>query len=231
MKNPSVDKHFIAQFIPVQTRVLIPFKKNRVLYVSECDEFGIFMGVDFGHDKVYLKYNGAHLLLSYTKVNGYELCKIVDVNGKRTYRLPRSMSDMSNSLLRITGSGFARQTYIFTVDVIEKGATPTTLLDRFIFNSADICSIGYDESDGIYTVKETGVDKSLLYKDDDLICERTFDFANNTCTFDYSLTCYQQLFHAAESYKCLNYNNEEINENFVIIKKELDASSEQTEQY
>lgn len=217
----------------VKSRIYIPEYRSKNIHLNAIGEIA-FLAVENLPACLFMSFSNKKLFIASIPMPGYERCGITKTkkNGRvvANMKLPKSMAYMKDSLIGMTAEGFRKvkisnaatgDVLVCDVEVIDRDNAPKTLLDRFIFNTADLCSVNSHEEEGDVRVEDNSPVESRLYIKGELACIRKFNFEKNSCTFHYTTSSDEVIKMVSQSYAFLNYDNRHVTEEFTSPNREI----------
>lgn len=201
----------------VASKVYIPSMRHGNMYITAVGEI-VFLSTENMPASLFMMYDGKKLHISAVSLPKYEQCSIAKWrDGGRSMasmKMPKSMNCHCSSLLKFTAVGFISGVLVSEVHVVTRDSKPKSLVDRFVFNSSEMCAIDTREEDGDVCVEDNSPLESMLYIGGELVCVRQFDFAKNACTMQFATKSLDKIKKVSESYRYLTYDNRHVREQF-----------------
>lgn len=204
----------------VKSKTYIPTYRYGNVYITAAEEI-LFLHIEHLPSFLFMKFHENRLFVALDSGEGFERVPIRKwkENGihMASIRLPKSMVQFRKHLIQFSAVGVTAGGNLATdVCIIERTTEfPKALIDRFVFNATNLCSIETTESEGNVKVEDDSPVSSKLYIDNKLVCVRTFDFKSNKCQFGYTTLKSDHIRAVANAYRFLNYDNKHVSEVFL----------------
>jgi hypothetical protein len=186
--------------------------------------FSVLEEMASAHKMFYIEYCAGILYITVKRISDEtEIGKVIKEKKSNTVliKMPRTMMKLQSKLLSFKMDSFFNEGVCFRVEAISKidfrkTEDKKTIVDKFVFDSSELCCFAADEHENNWYVITTNPNKMVLQNNGVDICERSFVIGNNDlCVLRYKTIDYDIIKEVSKSYKYLTqFQNKNIIEEF-----------------